>query len=59
MLHQATQENWDVWGNKALAESKFWQMIRGLAAAYLARKGISQNAPDPDGWYAVLPEELH
>jgi hypothetical protein len=47
------------WSNDALRNHPFWDDIRSRAKSALARRGIPLKKPDPNGWYLVLPEELH
>ena len=48
-----------IWTNDGLVNHPFWAEIRKMARTALDRRGIAPEKPDPDGWYFVLPEELH
>jgi hypothetical protein len=48
-----------IWTNQGLVSHPFWKEIRSLSKEALMRRGIELEKPDPNGWYLVLPEELH
>ena len=51
-------EDEDIWTNEGLRTHRFWSEIRDLSKAALVRRKIPVKPPDPNQWYAVLPEEL-